>query len=1241
MEKSYKLFLALLFCFCGAMSVNAEERYPLTTDMFFAWDGWGADAQKTGSAECSFVLNESTGQPYGDSQVINYADLSLYSKLIVTCTEGTPRFLFNRDMDEGQWNENEAESHLIDNTKNGWSARYFSQDGQTYVVDLKLMVKEKGFAHLHAIKGANWANVTVTSMELTREGKAQVVGWTDLITNGDLEGDDVSCFYSKEAASSPFPSVITDGVGVDGSRGIQVHSAAGAAQDWDAQFWINLPETLPEGTKYRISFAYRASMDGSADTQAHRDPSDYIHYEMIGSPNFTTEWQVYNYEGTITAQQSGENTMHSIAFNLSKDRANDIDFFFDNIKFEVYKYGTVAEFSEDVIELDFGFETNVGELVKATGKRRLMYPTSCVRVLVNGEEKSITSVEGFADGRFYVFMDEGLNEDDVVELAFINPSDPAFHLTYLSGPGGDVPNFSGEVTNNYEIQFHPSDDVYPYQYLTPVIVEADPEDGSFNLPNSIKEFKVTFDKPVDCEAVEATLNNIKLEVSPADGFAEQLVLTRPGSEDLATDAYELRITKIYPELRLDDSIYGDSIYTINVGKVNADPTDVPADLLPDYFATANAGTIPEGWFVKFGQEDRPSLSSQGSGSRMFDFAAGGDFTKGLYFREGYAEYGSTEGYPLTLEAGKRYTFSFTTAMWKDNGTKTRFEIINPAGEVVFVQVVNNTPNVNGGTGAVNGAAKHSFKYSPEEAGNYIIRFTSSGDETSDPAYMEIILANPQVKYVPNVAGVEETQLLNNALANAKSTRDGNTGERYAGPAFSALDEAIKKYEAEAPNYTAPSAYKNAAAALDAATQAMKDHRSLCDAYDPLPQQAQDIIDANAGKKFANTSLYADLINLVDKYATKTTETVYDPDTETEKEVVILVIKQLTDDNELKAATDELKYAVNTASLLFTEGESKTSDTGYKVLLERIRLGVEALKSLGVDESDPLIIEANNTLTDDDEVADKIKNRIKVEMYGKLKDPANTVFAEKEDEMTGEMYSDTYDMTVFVKNPNIYKQQDNTNFTPENVPGWTVPEGYATPGLSVGWGQPRGTNEIAEDCMFQTWGSSYRVEQTITDLPAGVYTIKIGFGERMNEDEANMVDSYIYAKTSETPEGENGQTADVPGIGQSFPYANTVIENVVVTDGILTIGANGGPSSHTFFNDVRVLMAGAVPNFDYISAYNEAITSIDDAVARPASVRAIELFDLNGRRIQKAGKGVVIMRKHMSDGSIVTEKVVKR
>ena len=81
--------------------------------------------------------------------------------------------------------------------------------------------------------------------------------------------------------------------------------------------------------------------------------------------------------------------------------------------------------------------------------------------------------------------------------------------------------------------------------------------------------------------------------------------------------------------------------------------------------------------------------------------------------------------------------------------------------------------------------------------------------------------------LPNVVGVEETQLLNTALENAKSVRDANSAERFSGPAYDALVAAITKYEAEGPTYTAPSAYKNAAAALDAAAQAMRDHRTLC------------------------------------------------------------------------------------------------------------------------------------------------------------------------------------------------------------------------------------------------------------------------------------------------------------------------------------------------------------------------------------------------------------------------------
>jgi hypothetical protein len=41
------------------------------------------------------------------------------------------------------------------------------------------------------------------------------------------------------------------------------------------------------------------------------------------------------------------------------------------------------------------------------------------------------------------------------------------------------------------------------------------------------------------------------------------------------------------------------------------------------------------------------------------------------------------------------------------------------------------------------------------------------------------------------------------------------------------------------------------------------------------------------------------------------------------------------------------------------------------------------------------------------------------------------------------------------------------------------------------------------------------------------------------------------------------------------------------------------------------------------------------------VKAIELFGLDGRRLNKASKGVFIIRKHMSDGTIQTEKVIKK
>lgn len=139
---------------------------PLTDGMMHSWNGYGAGSYQTGAGSYSYVLGSSTTQPFGDANVIDYADLSEYDKLVVTMTSGTPRFLFNRTEDNGQCNQDESQSKLIEYPNYDWCNRYFTKDGNTYIVDLEKMRNEKGFVHLHAIKGANWQSVNIDRMEL-------------------------------------------------------------------------------------------------------------------------------------------------------------------------------------------------------------------------------------------------------------------------------------------------------------------------------------------------------------------------------------------------------------------------------------------------------------------------------------------------------------------------------------------------------------------------------------------------------------------------------------------------------------------------------------------------------------------------------------------------------------------------------------------------------------------------------------------------------------------------------------------------------------------------------------------------------------------------------------------------------------------------------------------------------------------------------------------------------------------
>lgn len=1252
--------VALVLGILATTTATAGEMISLEKVRFYTMGGWADDSKsapaKGGKANPAWVIGTPTGQPYGDSGVNNFADLSNFTKLVIVASDGTPRIMLNRTKNDGQYNDTEAESFLIEYPKceNGWAGKYFSkvnnEDGTaTYTVDLKKIYEDKGFCYLNAIKANGWGStVTIVSMELE---KAPAIGWTSIIDNGDFEWDNFESFpvvtlgdVKEEGVEvqkgTILPIVwaseedeqtrayVKSGVGKDDSRGLVLTTMADAPKNYTTQLFVKFDEVPAAGTQWRFS------MDVKSDPAAtgigggiHSEPRTWIGGPVVPSFDSNAEWQTFEAEGTITEEQA-QKGFQSIAFDLNQDQVNSTTFYFDNINFEVYKVGTSAIFSDDVILVDFGFETNIPDLVKAAGTPRIIYPADCASVKVNGKAVDLYSIEALADGRFFIFLNDQVKQSAKVEVTFNNPTDENLQLVYASGANkGSVISSFQDVAASYD-KTATKNEAFPWDYVKPRIAKADPEDGSFNLPNSISEFKVTFDKETNVKKLKASLNGQALTVTAnnAEGnFATEFTLTREGA-DLANGDYVLAITNAYPKEEGVGEV-GEYQITFSIGQLDESGESVTNIIPQEYFANCAAGQIPAGFLVIAGdnQEERIAGTGYGQGPRMFDFAAGGEVTKALYFRDNYVEYGSLEGYALPLEAGKTYEISFNTFQWKGSDY-TKFQLLDAEDNALIEKVIANTKNVNGSQAAVTGTAATLEKFVPTATGNYRLRWYPT-DKDGNGKYSEQMLGNVAVKYIPNVKGIEYIQALKDAWTAADASLKENTTEdkRYEGVVYSALNDAVTEYDSKWKVYTNPSDFTTAVDVLKQCTTDMGSHHTLCNNYDAAIEKAIKVIQENANNKFAAHDLYVQLQDIVAKYHGSTEEKNVNDDPEGDPIwQTVYVYDKLTDDAALTDAIAELQDIANQTSALFTEGASKVGTTGIAALVDRLRQGAEALDALGVAEDDELMVRINNAITDDDDLAEEVKARITKELYEKLKDENNTVFTDSE---TG------INMTAFVKNPNIYAISPNKGYSAETVPGWDIPEGNGE--LGNAWAFSYTYDGVAQDVFFTKYRANTRMEQTIYDLPAGVYTIDVN---SVRWDNAESEECYAYIMTYD----ENDEpTTDKVQLKWYSDYNNAhdnLFEGVVITNGKLTLGSKFSSDGQFFFGRVSLKMTSAAEDFDYASAIPTAIETLDGTPA--AKVRAIEMFDINGRRVAKAQKGLVIMKQIMSDGSIRTQKVVK-
>ena len=201
---------------------------------------------------------------------------------------------------------------------------------------------------------------------------ADISPWIQYVENGNCEGAQNVCLLARNYGQAD-DKTLTDGIGVNGSRGIKVVASKDATQDHQAQLFIYTPDHIwKTGEKYRFHMMVRADKAAKMTTQTHETPHNFITNKMFDGKTYNvgTEWMAIDYEGTITDDQVGKQVtqngwwgqtvtyknMQTIAFNLNVDKI-DNTFYFDEVSWELFD-GSVKSMESENGEFAISSTTN-------------------------------------------------------------------------------------------------------------------------------------------------------------------------------------------------------------------------------------------------------------------------------------------------------------------------------------------------------------------------------------------------------------------------------------------------------------------------------------------------------------------------------------------------------------------------------------------------------------------------------------------------------------------------------------------------------------------------------------------------------------------------------------------------------------------------------------------------------------------------------------------------------------------
>lgn len=363
MKKVFTL-VALLACFLGAKAeevVDLEMDYSTVTS---EWNGgWRSDAAATRvkvedgclhfhSEEATANFYDVQFQAFGVKQLEYDATYTITLKIKGSVAQDL-HASFSGSATPGtipvttDWQE-----VVLEGCQDDPNAQYFASSGQLliqcgdYVGDWWISYVKITHEQAKETRPVEWRELIVNGDAETAWGELANTKYNDLEETDGRPNTTYVSAWSKEkgvnlddnGAWNPFPATIEAEAGNESNHVFVVHGKVadteGDAAAWDNQFWIMSTKELKVGSQYKVFFRYKASEAATTNTQMHSaQPSDYLHYAILGDVNFSTEWQEYSNTVTIPTPQNNR-PIYSIAFNLNSQNKNAIDFYFDDLSIQ-------------------------------------------------------------------------------------------------------------------------------------------------------------------------------------------------------------------------------------------------------------------------------------------------------------------------------------------------------------------------------------------------------------------------------------------------------------------------------------------------------------------------------------------------------------------------------------------------------------------------------------------------------------------------------------------------------------------------------------------------------------------------------------------------------------------------------------------------------------------------------------------------------------------------------------------